>query len=140
MTGTWLGEETLLSTPWDPAGGTAIGRTQARPGVGGQVVTADYAEERDGIVVFRAHGVYAWDAATATYCMYWFDSMQPCPVVLPARGSWYGSVLAFEITGEATDYRYVYDFRAPGVYDFTIQVRPAGEAWITAMRGAYVRQ
>lgn len=140
MTGTWLGEERLSPTPWDQRGGMAVGRTQARAGIGGLAVLADYAEERDGAIVFRGHGLYSWDAVGGTYCMYWFDSVLPCPTHLPARGTWDGDTLAFDVPGDEADYRYVYDFLAPGFYEFRIEYRTADAPWAIAMRGEYVRQ
>jgi len=140
MAGTWLGEEELYPSPWDPKGGTAIGRTQARAGLDGQVITSDYAEERDGQIVFRGHGVYAWDQGSGAYRMYWFDSQTPCPLLLPATGTWQGDRLSFEMPSESADYRYVYDFQEPGFYVFTIELRPKGGTWAVFMRGEYVRQ
>jgi len=109
---------------------------------------ADYAEEREGKIVFRGHGVYAWDTVNETYCMYWFDTMLPCPTLVPARGTWHGDTLTFDIAGDGTDYRYVYDFLTPGYYEFRIEYRAhagandllRGHLWATAVRGKYVRQ
>lgn len=140
MAGTWLGEETLFPSPWDPSGGVAVGRTQARSILDGHLVTSDYAEERDGAIVFRGHGIYAWDTPSACYRMYWFDSMAPCPLQPPAAGHWVGQRLTFELATATAEYRYVYDFEEPGFYVYTSELRRPDGEWATYMRGEYVRQ
>ncbi|MSP92155.1 MAG: DUF1579 domain-containing protein [Myxococcales bacterium] len=149
MVGTWFGDETLYPSPWDPKGGTAIGRTQSRPVLDGLLVCADYVEERDGAIVFRGHGLYGWDAVQACYTMYWFDSMGPCPRRLPAIGQFEDGAppgmtrLAFTVPGDTATTRYVYDFAPPlsGYYEFRIEMREGADGpWRTVMRGEYARQ
>ncbi len=152
MRGTWLGEEWLQPTPWDPKGGHAIGRAQARTHLDGQILTCDYAEEREGDVVLRAHAVYAWDAAAGTYALFWFDTMLPVPRFAPLRGSWHGDVLEFEVETPLAAYRYRYAFTAADYYEFRLEIKPlamddAGLVaadqvgqWLLALRGEYYRQ
>lgn len=140
MLGTWLGELRSYPSPWDPQGGVAVGRTQAREGLGGLAVISDYAEERDGAITFRGHGVYCWDAMAKLYRMYWFDSVQPAPTLLPANGVWTDRVLTFESRTDVAEHRYVYDFAGAGFYTFRIDLRRAGQAWKTFAEGRYARQ
>jgi hypothetical protein len=140
--GTWLGDETIYPSPWDPNGAIALARTQSRPVLDGLLVCTDYAEERDGEVVFRGHGLYGWDAAQRRYAMYWFDSMTPAPRNQPALGQWQGERLVFQAASEHADHRYVYEFKNAGYYEFRIETRqrkPDAE-WVTFMRGEYSRQ
>jgi len=63
MAGSWLGEEKMCPSPWDPEGGTAIGRIENRIALDSIVLIQDYEQEPDGTVVYRGHGVLRWDAA-----------------------------------------------------------------------------
>lgn len=140
MCGTWLGDLQSFPSPWDPAGGVAQGRTQARAILGGMLVSTDYAEERDGVVTFRGHGVYGWDVAAQCYRMYWFDTVQPTPTLLPATGHWNDNVLMFEVATDIAEHRYIYHFLEPGYYEFSIALRRAGQDWRLYARGQYARQ
>lgn len=140
MSGTWLGELRSYPSPWDPAGGLAIGRTQARAALGGAIVVSDYAEERDGFVSFRGHGVYSWDVLHHCYRMYWFDSVQPAPLLLPATGQWISDELVFEVATDVAQHRYTYKFLEPGYYIFRIDLQRSGQPWQTFAQGDYVRQ
>ena len=71
----WSGPEKMPPGPWAPEGGTALGRVENREGLDGFVVIQDYAQERDGEVVFRGHGVFGWNAGAGHYTLHWFDSM-----------------------------------------------------------------
>lgn len=140
MSGTWLGELRSHPSPWDPAGGLSVGRTQARPALAGAIVVSDYAEERDGVIAFRGHGVYSWDKVHACYRMYWFDTVQPAPLLLPATGHWDDQDLVFMVATDIAEHRYIYRFLEPGYYIFRIELRRAGEDWRTFAEGDYVRQ
>jgi len=140
MTGTWLGELRSFPSPWDPAGGVAAGRTQCRTALGGRAVVSDYAEERDGAVTFRGHGYYAWDAQHRVYRMYWFDTVQPTPLLVPAEGCWPARELTFSVRTDVAEHRYVYDFVDKDFYVFRIDLRRAGDDWRTYARGEYARQ
>ena len=58
LAGRWIGKEVMPPCPWDPKGGTAIGRCDNRVSVEGFVVLHDYEQERNGAVSFRGHGVF----------------------------------------------------------------------------------
>src|SRR5262245_42008761 len=75
MAGSWTGEETMYPSPWDPAGGKSVARTNSRVGVDGFALIGDYEQERGGHVTFRGHSVVTFDKNAGEYAMYWVDSM-----------------------------------------------------------------
>jgi hypothetical protein len=75
LAGTWVGEEKMNPSPWDPKGGAARGVMEARMDLDGFYLVGDYRQERDGKVTYRGHGVYGYDAKKGDYTMYWFDAM-----------------------------------------------------------------
>jgi hypothetical protein len=93
LAGEWQGTETMMPSPMGP-GGTATGTMQARVDIDGFYVISDYAQQRDGAVTYRRHGVYGFDTTTNEYTWYWIDSMGMASV--PARGTWTGDTLTFE--------------------------------------------
>ena len=72
LAGKWEGEEKIYPSPWDPKGGSAVGRLEARMDLDGFFLITDYVEERGGQVHYRGHGVYGWDAGAGRYTMHWF--------------------------------------------------------------------
>src|SRR5881628_181564 len=119
LAGKWRAEEKLYPSPWDPKGGSAIGRFEARVDLGGFFVIADYAQERDGRESYRGHGVFGYDPRQKVYTMSWVDSMDP-DSPLPARGKWEGSQLLFENTQPMGKSRYIYTFEGKDRYTFRI--------------------
>jgi hypothetical protein len=117
LVGSWEGQETMSPSPWDPEGGTARSRVEARLELDGMYVIYDYVQERDGRVTYRGHGVYGWDDKRRAYTMYWFDSMGMDPGG-PACGTWEGDTLTFQMATPMGQSRYIHTFRADGKYDF----------------------
>lgn len=138
MQGDWSGDELLHPSPWDPVGGRAFGRLQARAVLDGFFVTSDYVEERDGRVIYRGHGVYGWDDERQRYTMYWFDNAGSGPAA-PALGTWDGDVLAFAQVSPQGHGRYVYTFEAEGRYRFRIDGSQDGAHWTAFMEARYMR-
>src|SRR5262245_18868371 len=97
LAGSWVGEETLYPSPWDPNGGPATSKFQAKTDMDGFFVVADYVEERGGQIAYRGHGVYGYDPQGTAFTMHWFDSMGS-GTPAPARGQWDGNRLSFEAT------------------------------------------
>ena len=86
LAGTWVGEETMYPSPWDPKGGPALGRTESRLDLDGFYLLSDYTQERGGRTSYKGHGVFGYDPGSGSYTMHWFDSMGfPCTV--PAKGT-----------------------------------------------------
>jgi hypothetical protein len=139
MVGSWDGPETLHPSPWDPQGGTAFGRLEARLELDELAVVSDYTQERNGRITFRGHGVYTWDAKRGRYVMTWFDSMAAgTPSIV--HGTLQGNTLTFQNQSEHGHGRYVYDFDAPDSYRFRIESSRDGENWTTFMDARFTRR
>jgi hypothetical protein len=139
LAGNWAGEEKIHPSPWDPKGGAAASRFQARADLDGFFLIADYVEERDGRVAYRGHGVYGYDPQQKCYTMHWFDSMGS-GTPEPARGQWEGNRLTFENQNPMGHSRYVYDFEGENRYRFTIENSQDGRKWATFMEGLFTRK
>jgi hypothetical protein len=138
LVGSWRGEEQLQPSPWDPKGGTAIGQARNVLALDGFAVVQDYAQERDGKVTFRGHGVFRWDQERQDYVLHWFDSMGQEPVVF--RGSFEGKVLTLESRQGQGMTRAVWDFRVEKQYSYRMDLSQDGERWFPFMSGTYTRQ
>lgn len=139
LAGNWTGEERIHPSPWDPKGGDAAGRFQARVDMDGFFVVADYVEERGGQVAYRGHGVYGYDPRQKAYTMHWFDSMGS-GTPEPARGRWEGNRLTFQNTNPMGQNRYSYVFEAENSFRFIIENSRDGKNWATFMEGKYTRK
>ena len=139
LAGTWVGEEKIHPGPWDPKGGSALGRTETKVDMDGFYVVTDYVQERDGKTSYKGHGVFGYEPKTNTYTMHWFDSMG-FPTGDPARGTWEGNRLTFQNTSPMGQGRYTYDFEADGKYRFKIENSKDGKQWSTFMEGMYTRK
>ena len=51
LTGKWVGDEKILPSPWDPQGGPASSKVEARTDLDGFNVIMDYVETRNGQVL-----------------------------------------------------------------------------------------
>jgi hypothetical protein len=136
--GSWTGKETMQPSPWDPKGGEATGKLEARLGLDGFFLLTEYTQERDGNVTYRGHGVYGWDAKQGTYTMYWFDAMGMDPGG-PARGKWEGDTLMFEMSHAMGHSRYIYTLRGDGRYDFEIHNSKDGKDWQVWLESSWTR-
>ena len=138
LAGSWVGEETLHPSPWDPKGGKATGRVRARIELGGFHLITDYEQERGGAVNFRGHGVLSYDPRGRCYTMHWFDVMgfDPGP---PAYGTWEGETLQFQHSHHKGHSRYTYVFEKDGLYTLKIEMSPDGKSWMPFLTGNYTR-
>jgi hypothetical protein len=135
LVGSWRGEERLSPSPWDPVGGTAVGRVENRSALDGFAVVQDYEQERNGAVGFRGHGVFCWDPQRQCHVLHWFDSMG-----MPGSefvGRFEGDVLTVSNTGPQGHSRAVFDLHEPGRYVFRMEMSPDGANWQTFMEGRY---
>ncbi len=139
LAGTWTGEETMFPSPWDPKGGKATGRIDARVGLDGFFVIGDYVQERDGHPSYRGHGIFGWDPGQKCYTMHWFDSMgSPCNE--PMKGTWEGSRLVFQAKGPMGHGRITYDFEKGGRYRFTMENSQDGKQWTKFLESVWTRK
>ena len=139
LAGNWTGEEKLHPSPWDPKGGDATSRFQARFDLEDFFLIADYVEERGGQVAYRGHGVYGYDPQQKQYTLHWFDSMGS-GTPQPARGKWEGNRLSFQNTNPMGHSRYSYVFEGENRYRFSIENSQDGKAWSTMMEGMFTRR
>jgi hypothetical protein len=139
MAGSWVSQETLHPSPWDPVGGTATGRAEARVALDGFVVVTDYEQERGGRPGYRGHGVFGFDAGQGRPFMQWSDNMSPI-AANTVWGAWEGSVLTFQMQGPNGHHRYVYKFDGPDAYVFELGMSPDGKTWNTFMDGRFSRK
>jgi len=138
LAGSWSGEERLFPSPWDPQGGTALGRAHNRIALDGFIVVQDYEQERHGSVNFRGHGVFSWDSSQQCYVLHWFDSMGTPPNEF--KGTFEEDVLTVTNQGPQGHSRAVFDFRETDLYHFRMEVSQDGNQWYTCMEGTYTRQ
>lgn len=138
LVGHWSGTDTIHPTPWDQAGGTALGRVNARLALGGFYLLLDWEQERNGKVGFEGHGVLGWDPRGKCYTMHWFDS-SGIEHGAPAIGTWEGKVLT--LTHETTHMgqsRQIYDIRDQELR-FSLQSSRDGREWSTFIEAVYRR-
>jgi Protein of unknown function (DUF1579) len=139
LMGTWVGQEKLAPSPWDPQGGTAIGRVTNRPGLNGLMLIQDYEQDRGTGVNFQGHGVLRWDEVDDCYVFHWFDSMGLAPNEY--RGQLEDDVLTLQtdlpLGGHA---RSTFILQQPGKYVFSLAVSQDAETWHTMLSGEYIRQ
>jgi len=136
--GNWSGEEKMHPSPWDPKGGSGLGKIASRIDLDGFWLVTDYTQERDGKCTYRGHGVIGYDAAKGQYTHHWFDSMGS-PVHAPALGKWVGNTLTFESVGPMGHARYVYRAEGDRKYYFRIENSQDGSNWAPMMEGWYNR-
>jgi hypothetical protein len=138
LVGSWVGEERIYPSPWEPKMSSAQGKVTARFDLDGFVVVTDYIEERGGKVSYRGHGVYGWDAKKQHYTMHWFDSMGGSPSA-PGVGTWEGQRLTFQAYDpERGFHRYSYEF-GDKRYRFVITHSKDGKDWQPMMEAAFMR-
>jgi len=136
LAGTWIGQEQLRPSPFDPVGGTAVGRWVARVALDGLYLIADYEQERNGKVNFRGHGVYGWDPRGRCYTMHWFDSIG-IEHDAPGLGSWESDTLTLIHETRHTGWsRYTYVVGA-GEYTMRLEHSPDGTDWTIFLEGRY---
>jgi hypothetical protein len=138
LVGNWLGQEHIHPSPFDPVGGPATGRVHNRAALDGFAVIQDYEQERRGVVNFRGHGVFRWDAGEQCYKLHWFDSFGLPPVEY--RGLLKDRVLILTAPqGEGLG-RATFDFSLEGRYQYRMEVSSDGVQWFIFTDGEYLRQ
>ena len=134
LAGTWIGEEKMMPSPWEPKGATATGRVVNTVAIDKFVVIQDYEQSRDGKVTFRGHGVFTWNDAKKCNELVWTDSMGGTLQVF--AGQWKGDVLEVMSEGAQGKMRCTFDVSGGG-YKFLMSVSGDGKKWDTMMEGKY---
>lgn len=137
LVGSWIAEEQIHPSPWDPAGGPAKGRVENRLALDGFVVVQDYVQRRNGEVNFQGHGVFRYDAAASEYQLHWFDSMGQQPSVF--RGTFEGQVLSLQTSVGGGHTRATWDFSEPDRVRYQMEISGDGEQWQVFSDGDYRR-
>lgn len=135
--GKWQGEEKMFPSPWDPKGGTAIGRSDTRIALDGFALVHDYEQERGGAITFRGHGILRYDAPTNRHQFHWFDSMGSPPELF--EGGEKDGVWTFTSKNPIGYARCSFDFRTSGQYRFKMEMSEDGSTWAPMMDGVMKR-
>ncbi len=138
LVGSWQGDEHFDPSPMDPVGGKANGRLTNRLALDGFVVIQDYEQERNGVINYRGHGVFRWDANEQCYLLYWFDSMGMPPSIF--RGTFEDNVLTLTSKEAQGHTRAIWSFADDNHYHYRMEVSPDGGHWQTFVEGKYVRK
>ena len=101
---------------------------------------SDYAQERDGVITHRSHGVYGYDSGAAEYTLAWFDGMGGGASLMPARGSFAGDSLVLHQSGPFGHFRYSYTATNPDKYTMLLEVLSDTEVWSVFLEGTYTRR
>ncbi|HEY3290140.1 MAG TPA: DUF1579 family protein [Anaerolineae bacterium] len=136
--GDWVGKEHVHPSPFDIAGGPAIGRTRNKLALDGFAILHDYEQERNGAVHFRAHGIFHWDSLAHQYVLYWFDSFGMPPSMF--RGTLQSGVLLLTCPQGTGFSRVMFDFSRAGTYQYRLEVSVDGREWSTFTDGVYTKQ
>jgi hypothetical protein len=136
LAGEWTGEEKLHPSPWDPAGGSAIGKVSNRVALDGFALVQHYEQRRDGQVTFAGHGVFWFDPEKSTTTLHWWDTMGGTVNVF--TGGWTGDELAMTAVGPMGHMRCRFAVKG-ATYRFVMEVSPDGKQWLPSMEGTYRR-
>ncbi|MGE3525433.1 MAG: DUF1579 family protein [Gemmatimonadales bacterium] len=137
LAGKWEGEETMYPSEWDPAGGTATGRSTSRLALNGFVLITDYEQERDGNITFSGHGVMSFDPESGDYTLHWFDSMGSPPEVF--TGHFEGDRLIVAHGGPGMHARLSWDMSDPQSMVSSMEMSEDGNTWKTLFDARYRR-
>jgi Protein of unknown function (DUF1579) len=127
IAGRWEGEEKMYPSPWDPKGGSAIGRINSRIALNGFALINDYEQERDGAISFTGHGVFTYDPKLDSYSLIWVDCMGAPPEIF--KGSFDGDILHLAHGGPGMHVRLTYDLSEPGQLATSMEMSPDGSTW-----------
>ena len=136
LAGNWEGEERMHPSERDPKGGTAVGRTKSRMGVGGFALMTDYEQERNGVISFSGHGMYTYDPKKDVYSLYWIDSMGSPPEMF--SGGFTGDVLTLA-HGGPMHVRLRWDLSKSGHLSSMMEMSGDGLSWKKLFDGEYRR-
>jgi len=134
LAGEWTGDEKIHPAPWDPKGGTAVGKMSNRVVLDGFAVVQDYEQRRGGAVNFRGHGVFSIDPANGKPTLDWWDSMGG--TLAHFTGDWQGDELVLDTITPMGHMRCRFAVRGSS-YTFKMEASPDGKKFIPSMEGSY---
>ena len=135
--GTWDGEETIYPSPMDPAGGGARARVENRLALDNFIVVQEYAQERNGVVAFRGHAVFSYDAMRKQYVMDWWDTYGQGRSEY--RGIFHDDTIELVSDTPMGKGRATFDFPRGDKYTFKMEISMDGKVWVPFMEGQYTR-
>ena len=140
LAGQWSGEERIFPSEWDPEGGVAQAAHSTRVALGEFAVLVDYEQQRDGHVVYSAHGVWTVDPQDHEHecVLYWFDSIGMGLETF--RGGWDGDVLTVRSRNPTSHFRVTYDLSEAGTIRARMEASTDGEEWHPMFDGTYRRE
>ncbi len=134
LAGEWTGQEKVHPSPWDPVGGTAIGKVSNRVVLDGFAMVQEYQQSRDGQVTFSGHGVFWIDPEKSVLTLHWWDTMGGTLSVF--TGAWTGDELAMTTVGPMGHLRCRFKVQA-ATYQFRMEASPDGKQWFPSLEGSY---
>jgi hypothetical protein len=137
IAGRWEGEEKMYPSPWDPKGGSAIGRINSRMALKGFALINDYEQERGGAITFTGHGVFTYDPKEDGYTLSWFDCMGVPPEIF--KGNFEGNVLSLSHGGPGMHVRLAYDLSDAGQLATRMEMSQDGSSWNRFFDGRFRR-
>ena len=135
--GDWVGEEKMYPSPWDPKGGTALGKSSYHLVCSGFAAAFDCSQERDGQVTFEGHGVMAVDPKEGEYILHWFDSMGASREEY--RGNFEGEDLILRSRNPMGHHRLVWKLGGSNKMSFHMFMSQDGAEWQPLMDGHYTK-
>ena len=127
VAGNWEGEETMYPSPWDPEGGSAVGRITSRVALNGFALINDYEQERDGKITLTGHGVFTYQPKEDSYTLVWVDCMGAPPEIF--KGKFEGDILKLAHGGPGMHVRLTYDVSEPDVLKTGMEMSQDGNTW-----------
>jgi hypothetical protein len=137
LVGTWKAEEKMFPSPWDPKGGTAVGRAINRLALDGFAIIQDYEQTSKDVVNYWGHGIFTWDPASQSYVLYWFDSLGMGVNVF--KGSFDENKLTLTYKSDQGYTRASWKFTSDKSYAYKMEVSGDGNQWQPMMEGSYSR-
>jgi hypothetical protein len=138
LAGRWIGNERLSPSPWNPKGGTAVGKCENSIVADGFALAQNYEQARSGDVNFRAHGVFSYDATEKACVLHWWDSTGMGVSVF--KGTFEGDTLCLTCRLPQGFSRGTWLLLDSGHYRFRMEVSGDGREWNTMIEGDYTRE
>lgn len=135
--GTWIGQELMHPSPWDPQGGPTEAEARNAMALDGFALIQDYEQRRGGRTTLKGHGVLRWDGASGHYAFHWFDSMGTPPAIF--IGDWVEGTLTLRSQGPYGWARAQWTFH-DGTYAYRMDLSPDDRHWTPFMEGSYRRK
>jgi hypothetical protein len=122
---------------WLPDGAMAVGRQDWKIDLGSFFLIGNAEQERDGVVIFRGHGVWGYDAEAGVYRMHWFESTGTPPQVFEGKFDDKTLVMLDLESSPKVQLRYTVPYG--GALNTEVLMSEDGNDWKPFMEGTYQR-